>query len=194
MNHTRFVVGLSLLSNSLLFACGGARSAPTAPVTPVATPTPQPTATPDPDIPPAESGCRKPYPPPISRFNSKVHYKQRDYWMLDSTPIVGPDANYCRAIGYTDGRGYCPVRPEGAPDRVACEFWRVGRAADTGQPGPTWTLLKPNTLKLTYCTGVEAGCERQPDNAFQVHAIAGGLYKVCTEDGVCGQVDVERGR
>jgi len=39
--------------------------------------------------PPSGSGCGKPYPPPITRFNSKIHLWGPDYVTLDSTAIVG---------------------------------------------------------------------------------------------------------
>ena len=90
----------------------------------------------DPAWPPSGSGCGKPYPAPIHHFNAKVHMKGREYHTLDSTPIVGPDANYCAAIGYTDGRAWCPVRTEGSRDRVECESWRVGKARGHGARRP----------------------------------------------------------
>jgi len=132
------------------------------------------------DAPPIGSGCGRPYPPPVSRFNCKVHIKGPEYYTLDSTPIVGHDAAYCAAIGYTDGRSLCPVRPEGAPDRKACEDWRVGNAKDTGRPGPTWRR------DGHFCTGPESGCQNHPDNQYSVWAftaMAGGVYTVTAENG-----------
>jgi hypothetical protein len=98
---------------------------------------------------------------------------------LDSTPLVGPDVAYCAAIGYTDGRSFCPVRPDGAPDRYACEIWRVGTADDTGYPGPTWTKVD-----VGYCTGPSSGCQVAPGNPFQLWAYAGGPYRVEADNGV----------
>jgi hypothetical protein len=141
---------------------------------------------PDPDgPPPVWSRCRKPYPPPISRFASKIHTKGTEFWTLDSTPIVGPDAAYCRSIGFTDGRNLCPVRPEGSPQRVACENWRVGIARDTGRPGPTWTR------NGELCTGAN-GCRNHPDNQYGLFVTAGGTYAMCAENGACGEVVVDR--
>jgi hypothetical protein len=34
---------------------------------------------------------------------------------LDARSLVGPDTAYCSAIGYTDGRSWCPVRMPGIP-------------------------------------------------------------------------------
>src|SRR5512143_275081 len=126
----RALPGGLLAAAVLASSCGGAAS-PSAPVTPIPTPTPQPTPTPtptpDPNVPPKGSGCHKPYPPPIDRFNVKIHYKQPDYWVIDSTPLVA-NANYCRRIGYSD-RSICPLRMPGSDDREACEQWRAGTAA-----------------------------------------------------------------
>ena len=174
----------------MLSACGGSGS-PTSVPTPIATPTPAPTPTPDPNVPPAGSGCGEPYPPKLTRLNVKVHLKARDFWLVDSTPLVGPDGAYCAKIGFTDGRLFCPVRPEGHEQRAACENWRAGVAKDTSQPGPTWTYT-PKGGTATYCTGEASGCERSPDSPFQVHAIQGGLYRACTADNVCGEEDVDR--
>jgi hypothetical protein len=171
-----------------LWACGGAATPPTPVAT--ATPTPVPTPTPDPNIPPAGSGCGKPYPPMITRFKVGIHFREVDHYMIDSTPLVGPDIAYCAAIGLGD-RSICPIRPEGADDRLACELWRVGIAKDTGQPGPTWTVtLKDGTT--SYCTGPTGPCDHHPAGPFSVKAFQGGLYRVCSEAGACGEVDVDR--
>jgi hypothetical protein len=139
------------------------------------------------DMPPAGSGCGRPYPPPVSRFNVKVHLRAKEYYTLDATPIVGPDTEYCAAVGYTDGRSLCPVRPEGAEDRGPCEAWRVGRAADTGRLGPTWTVADG-----VFCTGPESGCTNAPDNQYQLRVYRSGTYQACAENGACGWLQFER--
>jgi hypothetical protein len=139
------------------------------------------------DAPPVGSGCFRPYPPPVSRFNCKVHLKGDGYHTLDSTPIVGPDVFYCAAIGYTDGRAICPIRPEGTPDRAACENWRVGKAADTGRAGPTWRKADGS-----FCTGAASGCANHPDNQYQLRAYQAGRYTVSAENGASCTVDVEK--
>lgn len=140
------------------------------------------------DAPPAGSGCGRPYPPPVSRFNCKVHLPGIEFYTFDATPIVGPDVAYCAAIGFTDGRSLCPLRAEGAPDRVACELWRVGKARDTGRPGPTWTVADTGA----YCTGLDAGCQNSPDNQFQLWASQSGRYRVAAENGADCVVDFRR--
>jgi hypothetical protein len=156
---------------------------------PSATPTPDPSASPTPDpSAPGEgaSECGSPTPPALSKMNVKVHLRVGEAWVLDSTPLVGPDAAYCAKIGFTDGRSVCPVRPEGNPQREACELYITGRAADTGRPGPTWSLDD------RFCTGRASGCENHPDNQYLLVAYRGGQYKACGRNGVCGQVDVDK--
>jgi hypothetical protein len=138
------------------------------------------------DAPPQGSGCGRPFPPPVSRFNVKVHFQGGDFWTLNSTPLVGHDVEYCEKIGYTDGRSLCPVRPEGHPERVACEEWAVGRAEDTGRVGPTWRLDEQ------LCTGPESGCQNAADNQYLLWAYGSGRYSACAENGACGYLDVNR--
>ena len=175
-------------------ACGGAPSAPSVTPTPVATPTPAPTPTPDPNVPPAELGCGEPYPPPVTRLRVAIHQKDVGFWQLDSTPLVGPDVDYCWTIGFTDGRSICPVRVEGAPDREACELWRTGKATDTGRYGPTWTFVAMDGTESSCSTDDDAPCRHYDTEGhhFQLKAIRGGLYRACTEAGACGEVDVDR--
>jgi hypothetical protein len=163
-------------------------------------PAPQPTPTPTPGPPeddplPATPGggaggdvgtCGQPLPPPVSRINVKVYGRQPDRVMLDSTPLVGPDGAYCRAIGYQDGRSYCPVRVDGDPERLACEGAVIGRASDTGRIGPTWTADgRP-------CTGPGPGasCANHPANQFFMYAYGAGTFRACAESGVCGELSL----
>jgi hypothetical protein len=142
---------------------------------------------PDPNGPPPESGCGRPFPPPVTRWGAKIHLKKFEYWQLDSTPLVGPDYVYCAEVGFTDDRLICAVRPESHPERRACEAWAVGTAEDTGLPGPTWTR------DGEYCTTLAAsGCEHVEGNPFALKADAPGTYKVCAENGACGEVIVDR--
>jgi hypothetical protein len=160
---------------------------------PAPAPTPTPTGEPSPQPTPEPSGgsgegaaeCGEPLPPPLSRFNVKVHIKGANAWTLDSTPLVGPDAAYCAKVGFPD-RSICPVRPEGNPQRTACELYIVGRAADTGRPGPTW--YRGNSL----CTGEASGCSNHSENQYLLLVYTGGDFRACGESGVCGDVEVDR--
>jgi hypothetical protein len=119
-------------------------------------------------------------------MKTKIHLKGPSRWTLDTTPLIGPDGAYCRKIGYTDGRTFCPVRQEGSADREACETYAIGHAKDTGRPGPTWY----RNGKL--CTGAEGDCDNHEDNQYLLSAYGGGFYEACTEDGVCGGVQVDK--
>jgi hypothetical protein len=193
-----------LLAFATAIAChDGQTSRPASPdavsLIPVA-PAPQPSATPTP-APPSEDPlpgipgggdgdpgtCGAPVPPPVSRIALKIYNSSGDRVTLDSTPQVGPDAVYCRAIGYTDGRSFCPVRPEGHPERLACEAARVGRAADTGRVGPTWTA------NGQPCTGPKPGasCANHGSNQFFVFAYGSGTFRACAASGACGSLTLE---
>jgi hypothetical protein len=171
-------------------ACGGSPATPTTPAPPITVPTPAPTPTPDSSIPPADSGCGEPYPPDLFRIAVKVHIKSPEYWTLDSTPQVGPNPEYCREVGYTDGREICPVRLEQDADRRACEAWVMGNAKDTGKPGPTWYYEWSQ-----YCTTfAESGCEHNPDNPLSLFVRKGGWYQACRGDAddICGETEADK--
>ena len=87
------------------------------------------------ELPAIGSGCGRPYPPPLHHIVVSVHLARGAFDVLDSTPIVGPDADYCAAVGFTDGRSLCPVRTEGSPEREACEAWRVGGPRTPSEAG-----------------------------------------------------------
>jgi hypothetical protein len=140
----------------------------------------------DPNAPPQGSGCGVPYPPPISRIKVYFHLKGQEYDTLDATPLVGHDVVYCASIGFTDGRSLCPVRPEGHPEREACETWAVGRAEDTNRPGPTWT-----NGDGAYCTGGDSSC-RNAENQYQLWVSKSGTYTACAANKACGSTDVRR--
>jgi hypothetical protein len=135
-------------------------------------------------LPAPGSGCGYPYPPPVVKMNCKIHFHGSDVYTLDSTALVG-SLEYCALVGFTDGRGLCPVRPEDSPERVPCETWRVGNAKDTGRPGPTWTVGGQ------YCTGRESGCENHPTNQYGLLVYKSGAYQVCANSGTCCTVQVE---
>ena len=187
--HTALLMGVMF---TVAYAgCGGSAAGPTGPVpTPVPTPTPAPSPTADPSIPPIGSGCGEPYPPELAMINVKVHVKAPEYWTLDSTPLVGPNPEFCAEIGYTDGRQFCPVRVEQNPERRACEAWVMGNAADTGKPGPTWYWEWEQ-----YCTTLaESGCEHDPENPYALRVLKNGWYQACQggADGICGETEVDK--
>jgi hypothetical protein len=164
------------------------------PAAPAPQPTPTPGAVPEDEIIVVTPGggdtsvsgtCGEPFPPPVSRFNVKVHSRQADRVVLDATPLVGPDAEYCHRIGFTDGRTFCPVRAEGDPERQACEAAQVGRADDTGRYGPTWSA------NGGPCDGTDHGgasCANHSDNQYLANAYGAGVFRACASSGACGQI------
>jgi hypothetical protein len=160
------------------------------PAAPTPSPTPSPEETDPPPEPPedddadASAPCGDPTPPQITRVNVKVHARQPSRTILDGTPLVGPDATYCRQIGYTDGRTLCPVRPAGHPERSACEAMRVGSASDTGRIGPTWSA----DGRPCRAGGTGTHCRNHPDNQFLVFAYGSGTFRACVSGGACGQI------
>jgi hypothetical protein len=163
---------------------------PLIPDAPAATPNPAPEPTPlpvDPGGGGASGGlagsCGQPAPPSISRVSVGELQTQPGRRVLNATPLVGPDGTYCQLIGYTDGRLFCPVRPEGHPEREACEALLVGQATDTGRVGPTWTANGHPCLGRT----AGASCQNHPDNQFLVIAYGAGTFEACTSGGTCGR-------
>ncbi len=168
------------------------------PTAPAPQPTVKPSATPSPDdqiivVTPGGGGggttsasCGSPVPPPVARFNVKVLSHQADRYVLDSTPLVGPDAAYCARVGYPD-RTFCPVRLEGDPERSACEAAIVGVAPDTGRAGPTWSV------NGGPCDGNDHGggsCANHGSNQYLALAWGAGTFRACAASGVCGQVSL----
>jgi hypothetical protein len=147
---------------------------------------PSPSPTPTPSAGEGAAACGDPLPPPVTRMQVDVHLRGAERWILDSTPLVGPDIEYCRKIGFTDSRSYCPVRPEGHPQRSACELYAVGRAKDTARAGPTWYR------DGRFCTGRSSGCENNGDNQYLLDVYLGGTYQACASNGVCGEVEADK--
>jgi hypothetical protein len=121
------------------------------------------------ETPPTPS-CSNPAPIPLSRWGVKEHIKGANKTIVDSTPLVGPDAAYCASVGFTDGRSVCAVRQEGDPARPSCEAQIVGT--------PQWT--GPGRIS--------------PENIYQYWVDRGvsGTAKVCASAAptVCGSVEV----
>ena len=183
-------ISLALAAALVTAACGGGNwaSPPTTATPPVPVPTPAPAPAPEPEPEPTltlTTSC-SPIPPPIARIKVVIHLKNRDFWTLDATPQVGPNVGYCRDVGFTDGRRFCPVRPEGDPMRAECEGWAVGQA-ENGRPGPTWT--NPDGEP---CTGPESLCSNSADNQYMLWVHKGGLFKACAKNGVCGEVFADK--
>jgi hypothetical protein len=130
-------VGISMMVVTAA-RCGSNSSAP--PTSPTAVPTVAPTPVPTPVgiVLPAGMVC-DPTPPPLLRLKVVEWRRHGNGWVLDSSPEVPNVDNYCDRVGFGSWK-FCFTRPEGHPQRVACDYLVTGTAKDTGRWGPTWTV------------------------------------------------------
>jgi len=158
-------------------SCGGSSSGPTPVPTPViVAPTPTPTPTPKaaPAL-PAGMVCSEPTPPPILRMNVKIHGYEGNRIVFDSKPIVPNTDGYCDKVGFGDWK-YCDTRPEGTPQRAACDYLAAGYSEEAGRWGPTWYF----NGKL--CGTDPTQCANHPSEQFMTIGKAPGIYEVCASD------------
>ena len=164
--------GLALLS------CGGSPSSPTPARSPVvvASPTPVPTPTPakSATLPPGMV-CGYPTPPPMLRMNVKIHGYEGSRIVFDSKPIVPNTDGFCDKAGFGDWK-YYDTRPEGSPERTACDYLVTGISSQTDRWGPTW-----------YYNGKPCGsdptlCAHHPSEQFMTIGKAPGTYMACAAD------------
>ena len=100
---------------------------------------------------PIVDGCGAPAPPPFVRIDGKVH--NAFCANIDTTGKVS-GRTYCESVGFL-GRDDCPVRQEGAADRVACEARLRGYKPLVWSGGPGMTV--------SPCA-VEGNCVCGPDS------------------------------
>ena len=150
--------------------CGSNSSAP--PTSPTAVPTVAPTPVPTPVgiVLPAGMVC-DPTQPPLLRLKVVEWRRHGNGWVLDSSPEVPNVDHYCDRVGFGNWK-FCFTRPEGHPQRVACDYLVTGTAKDTGRWGPTWTVDD------VACDG-RAACINHPDEQFKAIARGSGLYEAC---------------
>jgi hypothetical protein len=176
-----FLLSMGLLASS----CGGGGGATGPNPGPSATPTPTPTPTATPN---AEIACNPPIPPPLYGWRIKVQIDNGFRKILDSRALVGRDAAYCGALGL--GGDICVVRNEEDPQAVTCSNRVVGKAADTGRYGPTWSYIPPGGFTPQPCKAINApgqdpGCKNHDTNQYFVIAYGPGTFAACGENGVC---------
>jgi hypothetical protein len=105
----------------------------------------------------------------------KVQQENGDRTVLDSSPLVANVDHYCDKVGFGDWK-FCETRPEGDPERVACDYLAVGKAGDTGRWGPTWIGEgKP-------CGSEFSQCVNHPDNQFLAIVKGKGEYQACAAE------------
>ncbi len=115
-----------------------------------------------------------PTPPPLYGIYVKVQQDSGSRKTLDSRPQVINMDGYCERVGFSGF--FCFTRKEDDPQAQACDYMAVGKAADTGRYGPTWTW----DGKL--CTSTEesvVGCRNHPDNQFLVIVKGEGEFSAC---------------
>lgn len=168
-----------------LVSCGeeSTTSAPTPVRTPVIatgttvpapTPTPTPTSS-KPNTLPAGMKCSEPTPPPILRLNVKIHGYEGNRIVFDSKPIVPNIDGYCEKAGFGDWK-FCDTRPEGHPERTACDYLVSGISPQTDRWGPTWFFDdKPCGTDTTLCA-------HHPSEQFMTIGKAKGTYEACVAD------------
>lgn len=126
-----------------------------------------PSSTPPPSPPPA-GACGDPLPPPLHSFVVHRRGCRDGFECYDSTPLV-EGAVYCASLGYA--RNPCPVRKEGAEDRLACE---------------QQVLLGPAPKWLWTGKPMDGWVNDSNPFGFDVREGAVGSLKVCRADGqVC---------
>jgi hypothetical protein len=194
MNLRHLVLASAWSAVALTLAqCGAGSSSPTGTPTPavvVATPTPTATPTPSSGLPPGMT-CN-PTPPPILRMHLKIHDDSGDRKVLDSKPLVANVDHYCDRVGFGDWK-FCETRPEGHPERVACDYLVTGKAEDTGRWGPTWFYGKD------LCSYFPSDCNNHPTVQFMAIAKSKGTYEACAAGGWpvasngtrCGTIEIK---
>jgi hypothetical protein len=114
--------------------------------------------------------------------------------ILDSKPQVENVDGYCGKAGFDAGAPFCDTRPEGDPQRVACDYLAMGMAKDTGRWGPTWYY------EGKLCAQQGQSCSNHPDNQFMAIAKVNGEFAACTyppdTERICGfcKVDLAKGK
>jgi hypothetical protein len=177
-----------------LVRCGSNSSSPTATATPPAVTLPSPSPIPTPTGPiglPAGMVCN-PTPPPLYRMSIKVHGGESGRLILDSKPLVVSENGYCDKVGFGDWK-FCETRPEGHPEREACDYLVTGKATDTGRWGPTWYHDDD------ACSTVPGVCVNHGSNQFLAIAKDTGEYRACAAEGWplaangtrCGTIEIE---
>lgn len=173
MRPRNIAAGAAWLTGAILLSqCGSSASTPTSGPTPVvggSTPLPASTGI----VLPAGMTC-SPTPPPLLRMQLSVANDHGDGVVLDSKPLVPNIDHYCDRVGFGDWK-FCDTRPEGDPQRVACDYLATGKA-DNGRWGPTWIGEgKP-------CGADFSLCALHPENQFLAIAKGKGEFKACASD------------
>lgn len=170
-------------------ACGsnsgtGPNPNPSTTPVPAPTPTPSPTPTPDP-LAALRAQCGTPEPAPLYGMKVAVQLDNGFRKLVDSRPVVentgrGTADSYCGKVGFDARAAYCDTRPEGHPQREACDILVVGKAADTGRYGPTWS--KDGRACVDAGSETAPGCTNHALNQFLAVSRGPGDMLACASD------------
>jgi hypothetical protein len=103
--------------------------------------------------------------------------------LVDSRPVVenvgrgNQSESYCGKVGFDFRAQFCDTRPEGHPQRPACDALVTGRASDTGRYGPTWEW--DDRPCGPEGSGTDEGCVNHSSNQFLVIARGEGSLLAC---------------
>jgi hypothetical protein len=106
----------------------------------------------------------------------KIHSDDGGRIVLDSKPVVANVDHYCDRVGFGDWK-FCDTRPEGDPQRVACDYLVAGKAEDTGRWGPTWFY------STDLCSYFPENCANHPTEQFMAIAKTKGTFEACVSEG-----------
>lgn len=180
----------ALAALTILAACGGGGSSSSTPQNPVASATPTPAPTPTPNA--FAAACGTPLPPLSASYGYRVKVQLEPrpaLKVLDASPLVR-DPDYCASAGFP-GTTTCNTRPEGHPQRDACDHYISG-VSRSGRPGPDWFHVINN--QNVGCSGMgqpEAGasCGLKESSQYAADISAAGKYRACSsatnQCGVC---------
>ncbi len=162
-----------------LHACGGDTPSGGTPPTTTQPPITAPTPTPTPNF---SSQCGLPSPPPLYGMKVSVQVDNGFRKLVDSRPVVenvgrGTSDSYCGRVGFDSRAQFCDTRPEGNPQRPACDALVTGRATDTGRYGPTWEW--EDRPCGPEGSGTAEGCVNHTSNQFLVIARGEGALLAC---------------
>jgi hypothetical protein len=116
-----------------------------------------------------------PTPPPLRGIVVKVHNDTGGRKVLDSRPQVMNVNNYCEKAGFASTAKFCFTRTEGDTQSEACDYLAMGRSAETGRWGPTWSW---NDKPCTAGPGQD-GCSNHDSNQFLVNTRGVGKFEAC---------------
>jgi hypothetical protein len=183
-----FVPSAALVAAALFFTACGSNSTttpnPNPSATPLPGPAPVPTPTPDP-LAGLKAQCGEPMPTPLFGMKVSVQLDNGFRKLVDSRPVVenvgkGTADSYCAKVGFDARAIYCDTRPEGHPQREACDILVVGKATDTGRYGPSWS--KDGKPCVNAGSESAPGCTNHAENQFLVISRGPGNLLACASE------------